>query len=233
MAIRWAQGIEKERVRARLRSDVVRAARHDIRTPIGVGKGYTNLLLTRADRLTPEQVQTSLEGLKQAFDRIQTMTDSLLVDEQLEAVGVQPQWAVLPLAPLIEEVRRDAEVVTGDPGALEVTFETGAPAELAGDRGMVREVIDNLVGNALKHAGHAGPVELVVCRSGDCARLEVRALIDLGGLTSSDVVDTALALQIVEAMDVVMQRAYGVASFRYGGPAAVGSSPARQTTCAT
>lgn len=174
VAIRWAQGVEKERERTRLRAEVVRAARHDIRTPIGAGKGYANLLLTRSDRMTPEQVQMSLEGLKQAFERIQTMTDQLLVDEQLETVGAQPQWAEVPLAPLLDEVRRDAEVVTGDPGAVEVEFEPDAPAAVAGDRGMLREVVDNLVGNALKHAAHAGPVSIVVRRADGCARIEVR-----------------------------------------------------------
>jgi signal transduction histidine kinase len=174
VAIRWAQGVEKERERSRLRAEVVRAARHDIRTPIGAGKGYANLLLTRADRMTPEQVQLSLEGLKQAFERIQAMTDQLLVDEELEVTGAQPEWAEVPLAPLLDEVRRDAEVVTGESDAVVVVFEDDAPQTVAGDRGMVREVIDNLVGNALKHAAHAGPVTVVVRRADGCARLEVR-----------------------------------------------------------
>jgi signal transduction histidine kinase len=174
VGIRWAQGVEKERERTRLRAEVVRAARHDIRTPIGAGKGYANLLLTRSDRMTPEQVQMSLEGLKQAFERIQTMTDQLLVDEQLETVGAQPHWTDVPLAPLLDEVRRDAEVVTGDPDAVAIAFDADAPAAVAGDRGMLREVIDNLVGNALKHAAHAGPVTVAVRRADGCARLEVR-----------------------------------------------------------
>ena len=174
VGIRWAQGIEKEQERARLRAEVVRTARHDIRTPIGAGKGYSSLLLTKADKMTPEQVQLALEGLRQAFERIQAMTDRLLVDEELEVVGVQPQWADVALEPMLDEVRRDAEVVTGRTDAVDVVFEPGAPTVVAGDTGMVREVVDNLVGNAFKHAGHVTPVVIAVQPAGACARLEVR-----------------------------------------------------------
>ena len=174
VAIRWAQGVEKEQARARLRADIVRTARHDIRTPIGAGKGYANLLLTRADRMTPDQVQMSLEGLKQAFERIQTMTDRLLVDEELEVVGAQPQWSFIRLRSLLEEVRRDAEAITGSPDMLLVELDADAPADIAGDHAMVREILDNLIGNALKHAGSAAPVTVAVLRAGPCARLEVR-----------------------------------------------------------
>ena len=173
VAIRWAQGVEKERARASLRAEIVRTARHDIRTPIGAGKGYAMLMLTKADRMKPEQVQMALEGMKQAFERIQTMTDRLLMDEQLEVVGAQPQWTTVPLAPLLDDVRRDAEVMTGRADAVQVALEPGTDA-VAGDAGMVREVVDNLVGNALKHAGHAGPVVVTARPDDDCVRIEVR-----------------------------------------------------------
>ena len=173
VAIRWAQGVEKEQARARLRAEVVRTARHDIRTPIGTGKGYASLLLSASDRMTPDQVHTALTGLKQALERIQEMTDRLLVDEEIEVVGAQPQWAVIRLAALLEDVRRDASVLAGS-DTVEVVVAPGTPVDIAGDRGMVREVLDNLVGNALKHAGSAGPVVIAAEPAGPCVRIEVR-----------------------------------------------------------
>ncbi|MFN2523919.1 MAG: ATP-binding protein [Mycobacteriales bacterium] len=173
VAIRWAQGIEKEQARQAFRSEVVRTARHDIRTPLGAGKGYATLLLTRQDRMTPDQVTLALEGLKQALERIQTMTDRLLVDEQLELGESAPTWAQVPIAPLLEEVRPDAAVVTGRPDAVRV--EIAADVDVAtGDRGMIREIVDNLVGNALKHAPSDQPVVLGARREGETIRLEVR-----------------------------------------------------------
>jgi signal transduction histidine kinase len=174
VAVRWAQGAEKEAARVQQRREIIRTARHDIRTPLGAGKGYSGLLLNRRDRMTPEQVTTAVEGLAQAFARIEQMTEQLLMDEKLESTGAEPHWGLVELEPLLDEVRRDAEVVTGRPDAVVVLHEVGAPACLAGDPGMVREVIDNLVGNAMKYGGDHGPVTVTVSPHAGRVRIEVR-----------------------------------------------------------
>ena len=173
-AVRWAQGAEREEARLRLRADVVSTARHDIRTPLGAGKGYARLLRTRRDEMNPEQVHTALLGLEQSIDRIEEMTDRLLVDEQLESGGSSPHWELVDLTALIEEVCRDCEVVAGRPHPVVAQFGPDAPRQLAGDAGMIREVLDNLVGNALKHGGPAGTVTVSVRSEGETVRIDVR-----------------------------------------------------------
>jgi signal transduction histidine kinase len=64
--------------------------------------------------------------------------------------------------------------VTGRPEAVHIELAAGAPACLAGDPGMVREVLDNLVGNAMKYGGDAGPVTVSVTGDGKLVRIEVR-----------------------------------------------------------
>jgi signal transduction histidine kinase len=174
VAVRWAQGAEKEAARVQERREIIRTARHDIRTPLGAGKGYSGLLLNRRDRMTPEQVTAAVDGLAQAFARIEQMTEQLLMDEKLESTGAEPHWGLVELEPLLDEVRRDAEVVTGRPDAVVVLHEVEAPACLAGDPGMVREVIDNLVGNAMKYGGDHGPVTVTVSPHAGRVRIEVR-----------------------------------------------------------
>jgi signal transduction histidine kinase len=174
VAVRWAQGAEKEAARTQQRREIIRTARHDIRTPLGAGKGYSNLLLNHRDRMSPEQFTSAVEGLLHAFERIEQMTEQLLMDEKLESTGAEPQWAVVELAPLLAEVRRDAAVVTGRNDAVITTSAKGAPAFLAGDLGMVREVVDNLVGNAIKYGGASGPVTVTVLGDDPWVRIEVR-----------------------------------------------------------
>ena len=174
VAVTWAQRHEAERERLLLRQEVVDAARHDIRTPLGAGKGYAALLSTRMDRMSPEQVATALDGLRTSFDRIEAFSARLLVDDRMVAVGVLPVWELLDVGPLLEQVRRDAVAISGRESAVVVLREPDAPAVLAGDAEMVREVLDNLVGNALKHAGAAGPITVTVRREGEHVRLDVR-----------------------------------------------------------
>lgn len=170
VAVAWAQGGQRERERDLERQEAVDTARHDIRTPLGAGKGFAKLLATRMERMTPAQVQIALDGLTDAFARIETFSARLLLDSRSEAPGLQPEWSVVPVAPLLEALRREAAVVAGD-GALRCTEEATAPTALAGDPEMVRQVLDNLVGNALKHAGAA--VVTVRCE-GDQVRFDVR-----------------------------------------------------------
>lgn len=174
VAVRWAQGAEKEAGRLQQRAEIISTARHDVRTPLGAGKGYLSLLRTHRDRMSPEQIGSALDGLQQAFDRIELMTEQLLMDDKLETAGAAPRWAVIDLVALLDEVRRDAGVLAGRPDAVRVTVDEDGPSSLAGDPGMVREVLDNLVGNALKYAGGAGPVTVTARQHGADVRLSVR-----------------------------------------------------------
>jgi two-component system OmpR family sensor kinase len=153
---------------------VVDQARHDIRTPLGAGKGYAQLLATRLDRMSPEQVSTALDGLRSSFDRIEAFTARLLVDDRLSAIDLAPRWAEVDVVELLERVRRDAVAMTGRDDAVLVHRQADAPQTLAGDPEHVREVVDNLVGNALKYGGSAGPVRLTVGAEGDQVRIDVR-----------------------------------------------------------
>lgn len=173
VAVRWAQQAERVREQELLRQEVVDTARHDIRTPLGAGKGYAQLLARKLGQMTPEQVATALAGVTGSFDRIESFTERLLVDERAALLGVEPQWATVEAAPLMEALRRDAEATTGRP-AVRVVHEPEAPRVLRGDPEMVREILDNLVGNALKHSPPDRQVVLSCRAEGPQVRFDVR-----------------------------------------------------------
>lgn len=172
-AVLWAVGAESEREQRALRQEVVDTARHDIRTPLGAGKGYAQLLANKLSRLSPEQLAIALDGVRSSFDRIESFTQRLLVDESTAITGVEPQWGAVDVTTLLERLALDLAAMTGRQDVLVVTREPGSPSTLAGDAEMVREVLDNLVGNALKHAPGT-PVTLTVREEGDQVRFDVR-----------------------------------------------------------
>jgi len=173
VAVRWSQQAERARQQDLQRQEVVDTARHDVRTPLGAGKGYVLLLSRKMARMSPEQVVTALEGIVQSFDRIEAFTDRLLADSRDELVGVTPELETVELAPLLDAVRRDAAATTGR-DVVRVEQGPTAPSSVRADPAMLREVIDNLVGNALKHSPADRPVVLSVRTEGRHVRLDVR-----------------------------------------------------------
>jgi signal transduction histidine kinase len=183
VAVHWAQQAERATEQELARQEVVDTARHDIRTPLGAGKGYAQLLSRKLDRMSPEQVATALDGLLTSFDRIESFSERLLVDQRRELVGVEPQWAMIEVEALLGAVQRDAEAAAGR-AVVAVMREDDAPTGIWGDPEMVREVLDNLVSNALKHSPTDQQVVLSVRWEGDHARFDVR---DEGpGIAESD-----------------------------------------------
>ena len=172
VAVTWAQQAERMREMELQRQEVVDTARHDIRTPLGAGKGYAMLLKRKLERMSPEQVATALEGLTSSFDRIESFSERLLMDERRELVGVHPVWAAVDIAELLASVQRDVFAATGRE-AVVVEHDPGA-ATLAGDPEMVREVLDNLVGNAVKHSPPDRPVTVIVRSEGSHVRFDIR-----------------------------------------------------------
>jgi signal transduction histidine kinase len=172
VAVSWAQQAERMREMELQRQEVIDTARHDIRTPLGAGKGYAMLLRSKLARMSPEQVATALDGLVSSFHRIESFSERLLMDERHELVGVHPVWGLIDVAELLEGIVRDAAAATGR-DAVVVELE-GAPPALAGDAEMVREVLDNLVGNALKHGPADRPVTLVARPEGGHVRFDIR-----------------------------------------------------------
>lgn len=142
------------------RREVNDALRHDTRTWLGIGRGYASMLTHHFDALTPEQRERAVVGLVRAFDRLDAFTRGVLLDEQLETRAVTPQRGDVALAELVAPVRAAYPDITVE----------AAEATVSVDPVMVREVLDQLVRNAVT-AG-APPVTVRVWADG-CLHVEV------------------------------------------------------------
>jgi signal transduction histidine kinase len=174
IAIRWAESRERVRVAAEVRREIIATARHDIRNPLTIGKGYASMLETRRDRMTPQQLNDAIDAVQRAFERIEAFAARALLGDEDVTDAEEPQWTTIPVQPLLVSLAADHTAGARDVGTrVETNCDEAVPPAFAGDPGMVREVLDNLVGNAIKYGTDGGVVTVTARAEGDQVRFDV------------------------------------------------------------
>lgn len=148
------------------RREINDVMRHDMRTRVGIGKGYVAMLQAYFDKMTPEQRATALIGLGEAFDRLDEFARRVLLDEKIQTHDTVPQRGEVPLSTFVDAARAayPAVVVEVGPDAPETAYV---------DPVMVRDVVDNLVANARAAAPPGTDVVLRIGGGDGSLRVEV------------------------------------------------------------
>jgi two-component system OmpR family sensor kinase len=150
----------------RLRRFVADAS-HELRTPLTSIRGYAELYRTGALD-DPARLADAMRRVEDEAARMGVLVEDLLLLARLDQ-GRQPERAPVRLDVVAEDAAADARAV--DP-SREVTV-TASPVTVRGDDARLRQVVANLVGNALRHTPSGTPVRISVASSGGVARVEV------------------------------------------------------------
>ena len=153
----------------RLRRDLVANVSHELRTPIGALQAK---LENMVDGVEPVE-RRALEAMLQQVERLGKLVEQLLDLSKLEA-GVVPLerktfTAAALLDPVVEEWRARAELRDL---RLETAVEPAA-FTLDGDEDRLRQVVGNLIANAIRHSPRGGRVLVRAEAHDHVARLEV------------------------------------------------------------
>ncbi|MEY2514091.1 MAG: two-component system, OmpR family, sensor kinase, partial [bacterium] len=145
-------------------------ASHELRTPLASIRGYAELFRIGAAREGPE-MEKAMRRIEAESARMGVLVEDLLALARLDEVRDIHREPV-DLAALAGDAVADARAVAPE---REITLDRGDGAVvLDGDPGQLRQVLSNLLRNALVHTPAGTPVEVGVRSSAGEAVLEVR-----------------------------------------------------------
>jgi signal transduction histidine kinase len=145
------------------RKQFVAVVSHELRSPLSTILGFSQLLLESRASLTETQ-QKMLRIIENGAHRMLGIVSDLLVLEEVDRDGARFENRPVDLARLVQEAV-EGMLPTAQDGSVTVTAESRGPAVVDGDEQRLRQVLDNLVGNAVKYTPAGGTV--VVAVTGD------------------------------------------------------------------
>ncbi|MCX5998857.1 MAG: GAF domain-containing protein [Chloroflexi bacterium] len=139
----------------RLKNELLANVSHELRTPLASIKGYNSYVIHYFDRLSKSEMLDSLKEIDGASDKLSEMVENLLQVTRLEAGGFPLQKEPVQIGPVIEQVAADmAQRVSS---RRFVTHPVDMAVAVECDPGRIRQVIDNLLGNAGRTTASALP----------------------------------------------------------------------------
>ncbi len=140
---------------------------HELRTPLTVIKG--NVGLIRRMGATDEE---SLESIEAEVDRLTRLVGDLLLLAQAESGKMPLDMRPVELDTVLLEVFQQMRVLAGE--RMQVKLTEIDQALVIGDRDRLKQVLLNLVGNAIKYTPAGGQVLLSLGKTQEQARLLVK-----------------------------------------------------------
>src|SRR5574341_1617860 len=140
---------------------------HELRTPLTVIKGNVDLM-RRMKQLDEE----SLSSIDQEAGRLTRLVGGLLLLAQAESGKLSLNLKAVELDTLLLEVFHEMRVLAS--GKVHIKLADIDQVQVNGDRDRLKQVLLNLVGNAIQYTPQGGEVFLSLAKIGEQARIIVR-----------------------------------------------------------
>lgn len=207
----------------RLQKELISNISHDLRTPLTMIKGYSEVMRDIPEENTPENVQVIIDEATRLTELVNDMLDLSKIQSGSRLADMRE----FSLTETVRDTMYRYEKLTMQDG-YRIEFQASEEAFVIADRTMILQVVYNLINNAINYTGEDKRVTVVQSVNGDAVRISVT---DTGeGIAEDEIafiwdryykvdkvhkratVGTGLGLSIVKEILEVHSATYGVTS---------------------
>lgn len=152
-----------------LRTAILRAVSHDLRSPLASIKASVSSLLQEDVRWSAEAEHEFLSTIDEEADRLDRVVGNLLDASRLEAGAIRPVERAVALDDVVPAALAS---ISGLRGHVDVDVPTDLPLVRA-DQGLLERAVANLVANAVAASPEGGSVRITARRHGSDVALRI------------------------------------------------------------
>lgn len=152
----------------KLQKELVANISHDLRTPLTMIKGYSEVMRDIPDENTPENVQVIIDET----ERLTELVNDMLDISKIRSGARKPNLEVFNLTQTVKDVMARYVKLTEQDG-YNITFDFDVEIYVKADRTMILQVVYNLINNAINYTGDDKFVRVVQSRENGHVRISV------------------------------------------------------------
>jgi heavy metal sensor kinase len=146
-------------------------ASHELRTPLTILHGELEAMAQRED--LPGAVRDGLGSTLEETERLSKIVENLLTISRLEAGEARVERTQLDLSEITRNTAEQMRLLA-DEKSIALTVAAADPVQVEGDRSRLKQVVVNLLDNAIKYTPNGGAVEIATSNRDGHALIEVR-----------------------------------------------------------
>ncbi len=141
-----------------LKQTLLSVISHELKTPVSIIKGYAGTLAREDANWDEATLADGLAVIEEEADRLDKLITNLLEASRLQAGAIELRMGFVDLVALAETAVEGLQATT-EKHTLTLNFPPTYP-HIQGDLERLREVLTNLIGNAIKYSPDGGTIEV-------------------------------------------------------------------------
>jgi len=151
--------------------DLIANVSHDLRTPLTMIKSYAEMIRDLSGDI-PEKRESHLQVIIDETDRLNTLVNDMLNMSRMQSRKIELERANFDIRATAQSLLASYDILTEQEGYT-IRFNASSPIIVNGYETRIKQVLSNLINNAVKYCGEDKVIIINLKKSGKKMRCEV------------------------------------------------------------